>query len=63
MTQKERKVYRNMIQGLSHQLIMDAYKAALNVSEQVYRDLLAQMDADINEYLATHKSEDNSPIL
>ena len=60
MTQKERKVYRGMIEGLSHQLIMDAYKAALNVSEQVYRDLLVQMDADINEYLATHKPDDNS---
>ena len=60
MTKKERKVYQGMIQGLSRQLIMDAYKAALNVSEQVYRDLLVQMDADINEWLATHKQDDNN---
>jgi len=55
MTKKETKAYGSMIEATSKNLIMEAYKAALDESTKIYHDLLRQMYEDIGNELKRHE--------
>ena len=58
MTKKEQKIYDKMIGDIAHGLMIDAYKASLELSDGIYRAILRSLRDSIDDYFSSHPDND-----
>ena len=57
-TKREQEAYRRQIDRAAQELMFNAYRMAVDITDSIYKDVLKTLARNIEQYLITHPDKE-----
>ena len=58
-TKREQEAYRRQIDKAAQELMLNAYRMTVDITESIYKDVLKTLARNIEQYLITHPDKES----